>query len=149
VKNPNDELIWQGRIHIGDEPGVYGDASYTGLCAEFPVTVRPFPGSTGEDITLILEAEDVHVFAGYAGHTVTVIGYEVNPSGGWKQITLLVASLSSDLLEIKSVSLKGHNFISVQLRVDTTVPAGLYNDFVWVRLSLRSPTHYGVLGFDE
>jgi len=67
MKNPQDELIWQGKIHIGDEPGVYGDAFYSGLCAEHPVTMRPFPGGSGEDINLILEAEDVHVFSGYAG----------------------------------------------------------------------------------
>ncbi len=85
MKNRQDELIWQERIHIGDEPGVNGDASYSGLCAELLVTIRPFPGGSGEDITFILEAEDVHVFSGYAGHAVSIIGYELDSSREWKQ----------------------------------------------------------------
>jgi len=28
--NPKRELIWQGRLHLGDEPGIYGDAHYCG-----------------------------------------------------------------------------------------------------------------------
>jgi hypothetical protein len=149
MKNPSDELIWQGRIHLGDEPGVYGDASYSGLAAEFPITVWPFPGGMGEDLTFILEAEDVHVFSGYPGHAVSIFGYQPDPSGIWKQVTLVSSTLSTNTLEMKSVSLKGHKFISVQVRVDTSVAPGLYNDFVWIRLSLRSKTHYAVLGFEE
>lgn len=36
------ELVWQGRLQFGDEPGVYGDAHYAGLCSEWPVTIRKF-----------------------------------------------------------------------------------------------------------
>jgi hypothetical protein len=152
MKNPQDELIWQGRIHIGDEPGVYGDASYCGLCAELPFTIRPFDeASDQEDISLLLEAEDVNVFAGYPGHSMSVIGYEPDPLSGpykWKQVTLLMAVLTGNTLQINLPGLQSHKYISIQLRVDTTVTAGLYNDFVWIRLSLKSTTHYAMLGFE-
>ena len=49
MKNPKDELIWQGRIHLGDEPGVYGDASYSGLCTERPIAVLPFDPTGSEE----------------------------------------------------------------------------------------------------
>jgi hypothetical protein len=39
MSNQKSELIWAGRIHLGDEPGVYGDAAYTGLATEFPLTL--------------------------------------------------------------------------------------------------------------
>jgi hypothetical protein len=153
MKNPQDELVWQGRIHIGDEPGVYGDAAYSGLCAEFPMTVRPFdPTSTNEDITIVLEADNVHVFAGYAGHQVVVIGYEPDATAGpykWKQVPLLTTVMTANHTEIKLPSLGGHKFVSTQLRVDTTVAAGLYNDFVWEQVLLRSTTHYAVVGFEN
>lgn len=68
MKNQNDELIWQGRIHLGDEPGVYGDATYSGLCVDLPMTFHPFdPANPHEDINLDLEAEDVNVYSGYSG----------------------------------------------------------------------------------
>ncbi len=49
MKNPQDELIWQGRIHIRDEPGVYGDAAHSGLCTEYPVTAKPFNPRSGKE----------------------------------------------------------------------------------------------------
>jgi hypothetical protein len=38
--SPKPELIWQGRIHLGDEAGVFGDAFYSGLTTELPVTMQ-------------------------------------------------------------------------------------------------------------
>lgn len=153
MKNPKDELIWQGRIHLGDEPGVYGDASYSGLCAELPITVRPFdPTSSKEDINFELKAEGVSVFAGYPGHLITVFGYEPDPPAGpfkWKQVTLLTSTMTSNRVQVTLPSLKNHKFVSIQIRVDTTVKAGLYDDFVFIRLSLRSTTHYSVVGFED
>jgi hypothetical protein len=152
MKNPKDELIWQGRTHLGDEPGVYGDASYSGLCMELPVTLLPFePASSKEHINFELEAEDVNVFPGYPGHVMTIFGYEPDPPAGpfkWKQVTLLTSTLSSNNAQIKLPSLKNHKYVSIQIRVDTSVAAGLYNDFVFIRLSLRSKTHYAVVGFE-
>lgn len=37
------EMIWQGRVQIGDEPGVYG-ASYGGSSIEPPVTLTDYSG---------------------------------------------------------------------------------------------------------
>jgi len=153
MKHQTDELIWRGRIHLGDEPGVYGDASYSGLCMELPVTMFPFdPTSSVEDIKFELKAEDVHVFNGYVGHVITVSGYEPDPTPAnpykWKQVTLLTTVMSSDKTDITVPSLNSHKFISIQIRVDTTVKARLYNDFVVVRLALRSTSHYAVLGFE-
>jgi hypothetical protein len=153
MKNPQDELIWQGRLHLGDEPGVYGDASYSGLCMELPITLRPFdPTSSKEDINFTLDAEDVNVFAGYPGHIITIFGYEPDPVAGpykWKQVILLTSTLTSNSVQVKLPSLSGHKFVSLQIRVDTTVAAGLYNDFVFIRLSLGSKTHYAVVGFED
>jgi hypothetical protein len=49
----------------------------------------------------------------------------------------------------RAPGLKGHKYVSIQIRVDTTVAAGLYNAFVVVRLALQSTTHYATLGFEE
>lgn len=156
MSNPNQELIWQGRIHLGDEPGVYGDAHYAGLCAELPVTIYNRSDTSGSDIVkLILETEDVRTFAGYPGHEVTVTQYEPDPAVAfhWRETLLASGQLqdSTNPLEI-NVDLAGKNapiYVSVRVRADTTVAPGLYDDFVLVRLALESPEfrYYASFGF--
>ncbi|MDQ3539890.1 MAG: hypothetical protein M3440_04315 [Chloroflexota bacterium] len=52
------ELVWQGRLHLGDGPGVYGDASYVGLGVEFPLTLRRFPDADRPSaVRLLVETE--------------------------------------------------------------------------------------------
>lgn len=46
------ELVRQGRIHLGDEPGVYGDASYSGLAVDIPLTLQK-TDPTGPDTTAL------------------------------------------------------------------------------------------------
>lgn len=76
MSNQKSELIWAGRIHLGDDPGVYGDAAYTGLVTEFPITLTKCGTEPQDDISLILSAEDVQVYEPYPGHQVTVVGYK-------------------------------------------------------------------------
>src|SRR5216684_2177963 len=81
------ELIWQGRTQLGDEPGTFGDAAYSGLSTEFPLTVRNTGAtSAGDVITFFLTAEHVKVFPGYQGHLVKVFWYkETGTPYHWKQ----------------------------------------------------------------
>jgi hypothetical protein len=64
---PQQELVWQGRLHLGDEPGVYGDAAYCGLAAELPLTVeRLNPSDTSQaKFRLLLETEGLETFTGF------------------------------------------------------------------------------------
>ncbi len=68
------ELIWQGRVQLGDEPGVYGDADYAGLSFELPVTLTPFmPEGATLVVAFDLTAEGASSFgAPYLGHVVTI-----------------------------------------------------------------------------
>lgn len=148
MKNVKDELIWKGRLHVGDEPGVYGDAPYVGLCTEYPLIIKPFDSTNKKtDVTLLLEAEDVAIYAGYSGHPVSLNAYEPGSAGKWKQVSLGTWLLTAKELQMKLADLTGHIYLSLQVRVDTTVPPGLYNDFVLTRLALQSTTHYASFGF--
>jgi hypothetical protein len=157
MKNPKDDLIWSGRIHIGDEPGVYGDAAYSGVCAEFPVTLKRFPQAEGtaepaDDIEIILDAADVAIFPGYElGHTVKVTGYKETAPGSnkWEVQCLGCWRLTGDELSFRLEGIGAKRLISIQVRVDTEVAPGLYNDFLLLRLTLRSTTHYAYLGYHE
>jgi hypothetical protein len=138
------ELIWQGRLHLGDEPGVYGDAAYTGLCAEHPFTVfRSDPAE--QEFKVILETENLETFAGFPGHEITVFGYVPDPAQPFHSIRQVLATArftgadnNNKQVTVNIGSGPGPFRLSVQLRIDTTVNPGLYDDFVWRRLSLKA-----------
>src|ERR671916_1030324 len=73
------ELVWEGRVHLGDEPGVYGDAAYSGIALEFPLTLRKTDPAGPDTTTLVLLTQDVQTFAGYPGHLITVTAYQPFP----------------------------------------------------------------------
>lgn len=156
--NPQSELVWQGRLQIGDEPGVYGDAAYTGLCAEIPLTVqRPDPNETTQvDFKVILNTDGLQTFAGFSGHKIDVILYESDPGVPNHFVERLLASdrftgADNNHKEVRVPvgNLPGPFRLSVRLRADTTVTPGLYDDFVWIRLSLGSLnfSFFASLGF--
>jgi hypothetical protein len=158
--SPQQELIWQGRTHLGDEPGVYGDAHYSGLCAELPITVfRSDPMSTEDTpFKIVLETENLETFRPFPGHAITVIIYEPDPTQQFHSVERVLADerFTSDDNNRKEVTVKvgtepGPFRISVRLRIDTTVNPGFYDDFVWLRLSLISEgfKYFASFGFDN
>ncbi|MEU4805359.1 hypothetical protein [Actinosynnema sp. NPDC023587] len=140
--SPNPELVWQGRVHLGDEPGVFGDAGYSGLTVEFPVTLAKLD-PTGPDTTaLVVETENVETFTGYPGHVLTATLYEEDPGrpDHFVPTVLATGSLTGadgnrKELAIDLAGKASPAFVGVRVRVDTEVPPGLYDDFVVVRLS--------------
>jgi hypothetical protein len=156
VLGSKPELVWQGRIQLGDEPGVYGDACYAGLAAELPFTLVK-TNSTGPDTTtIILQTIGVQTFSGYPGHRLTVTLYEPDPNQQfhWTETVLVTTRLTTADNNHKEIplSLAGKTspyFLSLQVRADTSVTPGLYDDFIVARLLNKSPdfTFVASLGF--
>lgn len=143
------ELIWAGRIHLGDNPGVYGDAAYAGLCTEFPITLTKFSDAQ-DDIELLLSTAEVQVYDPYPGHKVTLIGYRniaVSDPPRWEEVELAAERIKENTTKLCLVNTNNIKFFSVRVRIDTSVAPGLYDEFVLLRLSLKSTTHYASLGF--
>jgi hypothetical protein len=134
--DPSFALVWQGRLHFGDEPGVYGDAHYVGLASEWPLTLHKFdPASpAGGIVTFRLQADDVKVFAPSAGHLVTVMRSEPDPVAGnpfhWKRTAVPIVGsnhLAVDVLEF-DLALPADAatvYLGLRLEVDTSVAPGL------------------------
>ena len=159
--NIGQELVWQGRLHLGDEPGIYGNAQYVGLCAELPLTVMQNSSETemtpkgvvlSDSVRLVLEAEDVRTYAGYPGHQVFVVEHYEASEGVWQERLIGQGKLwDMDVAEI-TLDLSGKQiplFLSVRVKVDTSVPAGLYDDFVIKKLSMytHGSKYYSSFGF--
>lgn len=148
------ELVWEGRIHLGDEPGVYGDAAYSGITLEFPLTLRKIDPAGPDTTTLVLRTQDVQTFAGYPGHLITVTAYQPDPDNPTHVIetvlTMQRLTSADDNLKELTVDLAdvpAPAFVSLRVRVDTEVPPGLYDDFVVTRLSNRSADFTFVASF--
>ncbi|HWU91379.1 MAG TPA: hypothetical protein VN253_29130 [Kofleriaceae bacterium] len=155
AKTAQDELIWQGRLHLGDGPGIYGDATYCGLCAELPITVSRF-GPNAQQLTLILATSDLETFQGYPGHEITVFAYVPDPKQRLHSVRQVLATerFQGSDRNTKEVVVDvgtgpGPFRLSVRLGADTTVNPGLYNDFVWQRLLLKATNlqFFTTLGF--
>jgi hypothetical protein len=153
-----ENLLWQGKLHLGDATAVYGDAPYVGLSIEFPLEVFPYPpdDQASDGVSILIEAEGVRVFPGYPGHLVTVIGYtgvqaeNSSKPPNWTEKVLAQGRLNDEdrKIELRLPSIDElPRFMSVRLRIDTTVAPGLYDELVLTRLALKSRTHYGFLGF--
>jgi hypothetical protein len=156
--NPQQELVWQGRLQLGDEPGVYGDAAYSGLSSELPLTVqRPDASDTSQTtFRLVLETEGLQTFGGFPGHAVTVLIYEPDPLTPNHFVERVLAQdrftggdHDRKELTVPVGTAAGPFRLSVRLRCDTTVTPGLYDDFVWIRLSLSATnfSFFASLGF--
>ena len=148
------ELVWEGRIHLGDEPGVYGDAAYSGIALEFPLTLQKTDPAGPDTTTLVLLTQDVQTFAGYPGHLITVTAYQPFPHDPPQaiEIPLTTATLSGTDNNRKEVpvdlsGLASPVFVSVRVRVDTKVPPGLYDDFVVTRLLNKAANSTWVASF--
>lgn len=151
---PEPELIWSGRQHLGDEPGIFGDAGYSGIALEFPITLRKTDPAAVDTTTLILDTGEVQTFTGYPGHDITVTAYTADPADPTHFVETVLAAeklttADSNHKEL-SISLAGMPspvFVSVRVRVDTQVPPGLYDDFVVTRLSNRAENFAFVASF--
>jgi len=154
--SPQPELIWQGRTHIGDEPGLFGDAIYAGLATEIPITLQKIDASGPDTTTLVVHTHNVETFSGYPGHLITATLYEEDPDQPLHFIKtplgtehLTSADNNRQEIVVDLTNKTSPMFISVGIRIDTTVPPGLYDDFVVTKLLNKSQnfTFVASLGF--
>ena len=153
ARNANSgEPIWEGRIHLGDEPGIYGAATYAGIANDFPVTLTPFnpAGGTPPDISFAISANRITIYPPYKGHVVTVYAYTqdvvANPPT-WSRRAVGNALMDQASIEVQTSGVNDERYFSVRIEVATDVAPGLYDDFVLRTLTLKSTTHYADFGF--
>lgn len=145
------DLLWRGRIQLGDEPGIYSDAQYGGLCLDLPIELLPYSGDPEEegDLTIIIEASEVKIYEGFNGHPVTLFALEEAGAGKWARREVEHGELNNDNGGRAEIPLRGAipKYVSLRLEANPQLPPGLYDEMVVNRLSVRSETHYGYLGW--
>jgi len=148
----SQELVWQGRIHLGDDPGTYGNASYAGLIVELPVTLRPFAETQEgdpDDINFDLTFERVGVIPPHLGHKLSLYAYEARLGTVPPPRLITETRVTGGQATLSSTETKGLRHVSVRVEVDKAIAPGLYNDFLLTSLSLRSLSHLASFGFQR
>lgn len=126
------ELVWQGRTHLGDEPGVFSDAAYSGLAMELPITLQKNNSNGSDTAKLALVTQNAETFAGYPGHLITVTLHQPDagmPENHFTETVLTTARLKGSDDDYKEFTVDLANqpspaFLSIRVRIDTEVPLG-------------------------
>lgn len=156
MKSEKYEFIWSGKVHLGDEPGIYGNAQYSGLYVENPITIKTLTLPQSEEVTITVSAKDVKTYAPYKGHKITI--YRLNatkedPLKWEKKIITTSRTTKSGSINIKfpfeALNSK-KNYVSIAIEIDTEVAAGLYDDFLITEISFNVPNYkyYVPFGFE-
>jgi hypothetical protein len=141
-------------MHLGDEPGVYGDAHYVGFGADLPLTVREFEENPPDSATFVLTAERVNLHPGYPGHRMEVVYYEeTEEPNHYRERVLGESRLAPGQTSVQvdpgvvTPRPDAPRYMCVRVRLDTSMPPALYDDFVLTSLYLLSTKYYASLGF--
>jgi hypothetical protein len=141
------DLVWRGRIQLGDEPGIYSDAQYGGLCLDLPVELFPYDGQNSANLEITVEASEVKIYQGYKGHPVAVFGLYEHSPGKWSRKLLAESELGNSGKATLQIKGDAPRYICVRVQSNSELPPGLYDEVVVERLTIVSETHYGYLGF--
>lgn len=146
-----NDLVWRGRIQLGDEPGIYSDSQYGGLCLELPIEFLPYPNVDPDvgGLTVEIEAQEVKIYEGFKGHPVTLFAVEVDDNGKWVRRWLGSGELNNENEGHAEITLNGEvpHYAVIRVESNSELPPGLYDEIVVCRLSIKSTAYYGYLGF--
>ena len=151
-----------GPPHLGDEPGIYGDAAYAGLGVELPVTIRELGENPPDTAAFVVAAQGARRYGGYPGHRVEVVAYEEDTDhpGRYRERVVAGETLAPGSGEsgasVTGVEVDlaaavprggGPRYAGVRVRLDASMPPALYGDLALLGLSLRPTKYYVSFGF--
>lgn len=141
------EHVWSGRLHLGDNAGAFGDATFVGLAVALPVELRPFaPGGAEGSVDFVVHVEAMGALGAPSAPSLQVRG--LNEQGGrWVETPLTDDVPMTNRVTTASARGSIPRWAVVRVIMATTSPPGLYDDFVLTRLEIGSPTHYADIGY--
>lgn len=149
-------FLWEGKIQLGDEPGIYGNASFSGLAVKFPITLNNTDPTTSKDdvVTLGISTGDVNVYGGYPGHKITVFGYKEDSANPyhWLESVLATGRITggtSISIDVPVEQFPKAAYIALLIEIDITVTPGFYDDFIVSGLTYKTQQSavYAKFGF--
>lgn len=142
------EDIWSGRLHLGDSPGVYGDATYVGLMASLPVELTPFTGGiSASSVAFVIYADGVSNPASERGHAVSAVGFERTDDDSWHEVPLGDPVYLNGPSVTLTIDGDIPRYVALKVTLNTAPAPGLYDDLILTKLQLVSTSHYADFGF--
>jgi hypothetical protein len=131
--------IWQGVIHLGDNPEAYPEVVSAGITFQIPFTVDP-----SKKAKVTIRANDVKTEAG-DGHYVDVIAHFEEGRGPAKEVVVDTFRIkdygTKDLFEFEfdpdnSLGGKRPDYYSIRIKIDTAIGYTLWDDFLVKRIDI-------------
>lgn len=129
--------IWTGTLNLGDTPGVFTEATFTGLILQLPVTITFLAEDAKEPIRFLLETTEVEIFGGKK-HPVLwdwAPGDDLpTPAGYIDDTQLTPGQRELHYLELTAEAVKpGRHTLTIL--VNPEIAAGLKDDFILRRIA--------------
>jgi hypothetical protein len=138
---PTATIIWQGALHLGDNPMQYSTIVSAGMAVQIPCKL-----DAEKKAKLTITTRDVQTLAGDGHYAELVAHYEDNDGPAREYVVetfrLKGDSKDADLdFAFDFDPLKGlyqkPSYYSVRVKVDTQIKFSLWDDFVLKRIELQ------------
>jgi hypothetical protein len=141
--DPVKKTVWQGVIHLGDNPEQYPKVTSCGMTFQVPLKL-----DAAKKAKLTVTANDVQTQAG-GGHYVEVVAHFENKGFRTPAKEVVVDTFrikdeiaadtdyTFDLDPAKNLDGAKPTYYSVRIKVDTGIPFGLWDDFLVKRIEIE------------
>lgn len=139
---PAKKTVWQGVIHLGDDPAKYPRVTSAGMTFQAPLKL-----DAARKAKLTVTAAEVQTQAG-GGHYVEVVAHFENKGFRTPAKEVVVdtfrikdeveadTDFTFDLDPAKNLDGAKPTYYSVRVKVDTGIPFGLWDDFLVKRITV-------------
>jgi hypothetical protein len=140
---PGKKAVWQGVIHLGDDPAKYPKVTSAGMAFQVPLKL-----DATRKAKLTVTASEVQTQAG-GGHYVEVVAHFENKGFRTPAREVIVdtfrikdeveadTDFTFDLDPAKNLDGAKPTYYSVRVKVDTGIPFGLWDDFLVKRIAVE------------
>ena len=139
--DPVRKTMWQGVLHLGDNPGQFSSIQSAGMAIQIPCAL-----DAEKHGKLFITTRDIQTLVG-EGHYVELVGHYQDDDGPAREYVVETFRLKGDSNNVdvdhtfdfdplKKLYAKPA-FYSVRVKVDTQVKYSLWDDFVLKRIDIE------------
>ena len=139
--DPTRATVWQGTVHLGDNPAQFSSMNSAGMMLQIPFTM-----DAGKTTKLAITTRDIQTLAG-DGHYAEILGHYEDDDGPAREYVVQAFRLKSnsnnvdtdhafDFDPMKSLYARPA-YYSVRVRIDTQIKFSLWDDFVLKRIEIE------------
>jgi hypothetical protein len=139
--DPVRKTIWQGTLHMGDNPEQYSNALSAGLVLQIPCKL-----DAAKKVKLLIGFRDIQTLAG-EGHYAELLAHYEDEDGPGREYVVETFRLKDnsnntdvertfDLDPLKNLQARPA-FYSIRIKLDTQIKFSLWDDFLMKRIEIE------------